>query len=342
MIRTAHRARGAILALLVCPTPGFAHHAFAGVYEMDAVTEIEGEVTEVLWRNPHVRFSVRTPDGAVWDVETNSVSIIRRMDVSPELLNVGDTIRVAGFPERRGRTAMWTNHILLADGRELVTRPGVEPHWLGEALGSSEVWLADGTDARGTAAESRGIFRVWSTHFNAVGRSLFDGNYPLTDAAAALRAAYDPVRDNPTPGCTPKGMPWIMSQPYPMELVRAGEHIELRMEEFDLVRVIDMRGDATTDAPPTLLGHSAGRWEGEVLVVETRNISWRFFDSRGTRHSEALALVERFALSEDGSELNYTLTATDPATFTEPVTLDKQWVWRPGEVVRPFDCAAGA
>ena len=27
---TAYRARGAILALLVCPTPGFAHHAFAG------------------------------------------------------------------------------------------------------------------------------------------------------------------------------------------------------------------------------------------------------------------------------------------------------------------------
>ena len=209
---------------------------------MDAVTEIQGEVTEVLWRNPHVRFSVRTAEGAVWDVETNSVSIIRRMDVPPGLLNVGDTIRVAGFPERRGRTAMWANNILLADGRELVTRPGAEPHWLDEALGFSDVWLAGGTDARGTAAESQGIFRVWSTHFNAVGRSLFHGLYPLTDAAAALRATYDPVRDNPTPGCTP----------------------------------------------------------------------------------------------------NYTLTATAPATFTEPVTLDKQWGWRPGEIVRPFQCAAGA
>ena len=126
-----------------------------------------------------------------------------------------------------------------------------------------------------------------------------------------------------------------------MELAQVGETIELRTEEFDLVRVIDMRADATTDGAPTLLGHSIGRWEGSELVVETRNISWRFFDSRGTQHSDALELVERFALSEDGSELNYTLMATDPATFTEPVTLDKQWVWRPGEVVRPFECTTG-
>lgn len=341
MNRRLGYASSAVASLLLCPMAATAHHAFAGVFDMNTITEIEGEVTELLWRNPHVRFSVRTDDGDTWDIETNSVSIIRRMDISPELLSVGDRIRVAGNPERRGELAMWTNHVLLADGRELVTRPGVEPHWSNEALGSSEVWLAYGTDARGTEAEAQGIFRVWSTHFNDIGRSLFHGDYPLTSDAAAIRAAYDPIADNPTPGCTPKGMPWIMSQPYPMELAQVGETIELRTEEFDLVRVIDMRAGATTDRPPTLLGHSIGRWEGRDLVVETRNISWRFFDSRGTQHSDALALVERFALSEDGSELNYTLTATDPATFTEPVTLSKQWVWRPGEVVRPFECTTG-
>ena len=84
-----------------------------------------------------------------------------------------------------------------------------------------------------------------------------------------------------------------------------------------------------------------GLWVGDELVVETRNISWRFFDSSGIQHSDALSLVERFALSEDGSELNYTLTATDPATFTEPVTVTKRWRWRPGEVLRPFECVSG-
>jgi len=328
-------------ALLLCPMATSAHHAFAGVFDMNNLTEIEGQITELLWRNPHVRFSIRTDSGETWDIETNSVSIVRRMDISPELLSVGDTIIVAGFPERRGENAMWTNNVLLADGRELVTRPGVEPHWLEDAVGSSQVWLAEGTDARGTPAEAQGIFRVWSTHFNDISRSLFDGNYPLTSEATALAASYDPVADNPIPGCTPKGMPWIMAQPYPMELIDSGEIIELRTEEFDLVRSIDMREGATTDGPPTLLGHSVGRWEGSELVIETRGISWRFFDNAGVRHSEALELVERFAVNEDGSRLNYSLTATDPATFTEPVTLTKQWLWRPGEVVRPYQCTVG-
>jgi len=338
MIQTVGRALGVLVALLVCPLAAVAHHAFAGIFDMSTVTEIEGEITELVWRNPHVRFSIRTATGETWDVETNSVSIIRRMDISPELLSVGDSVRVAGFAERRGEKAMWTNNVLLADGRELVTRPGVEPHWLDDALGSSQVWLADGSDARGTLAESQGLFRVWSTHFNDISRSLFDGDYPLTSEAATVRAAFDPVADNPIPGCTPKGMPWIMAQPYPMELVEVGENIELRTEEFDLVRVIYMGEGATTDGPPTLLGHSVGRWEGNELVIETRGISWRFFDSRGTQHSDALELVERFGLNEDGSELIYTLVATDPATFTEPVTLTKQWLWRPGEVVRPYEC----
>ncbi len=328
------------LAVLL-PISASAHHAFGGVFDMRNLIEIEGEITDVRWQNPHVRFSVQTNDGAVWDVETNSVSIIRRMDVSADLLNVGDRLRVAGYPSRRGDTAMWTNNVLLEDGRELVLRPGFEPHWGDSALGSSETWLAEGSDARGTAAEARGIFRVWSTHFERNfrgGEGLFTGVYPLTAAAQELRDAYDPVADNPIRGCDPKGMPWIMSQPYPIELVQAGDNIEYRTEEYDLVRTFYMGDDATTDGPPSLLGHSVGRWEGDELVVETRNISWRFFDGTGVQHSEALELVERFGLNADGSRLLYTLTATDPATFTEPVVLDKDWVWRPGEVVRPFQC----
>ena len=58
--------------------------------------------------------------------------------------------------------------------------------------------------------------------------------------------------------------------------------------------------------------------------------------------SEALELYEVFSLSDDGSRLNYHLTATDPTTFTEPVELDKAWMWRPGEVVKPYDCTPSA
>ncbi len=328
--------------ILLCPVPSVAHHAFTGVFAMDDIVEVTGELTELLWRNPHVRFSIRTAEGETWEIETNSVSILRRMDISPEIMTVGDNITVAGFKARNGRQDMWTNNVLLADGQEVVTRPGVEPYWLDRALGTSEVWLAEGTDARNSEAEARGIFRVWSTHFTGPSRSLFESNLPLTPTAAAAQAAFDPVADDPIGDCIPKGMPWIMAQPYPMQILDRGDVILFHMEEYDAVRTFHMDPDATIDETPTKLGRSRGRWVGDELHVTTQHIDWPYFSSSGIPQSEAIELVERFSLSEDGSRLNYYLTATDPATFTEPVELDKAWMWRPGEVVRPYECTPSA
>ena len=49
-------------------------------------------------------------------------------------------------------------------------------------------------------------------------------------------------------------------------------------------------------------------------------------------------MEEIFRVSEDGSRLEYELTLDDPSTFTESIHLDKQWMWRPGEQVRPYEC----
>ena len=327
---------------ILFPVPSLAHHAFSGVFDMDNVTELTGELTELLWRNPHVRFSIRTAEGETWEIETNSVSILRRMDISPEIMTVGDNITVAGFRARNGRQDMWTNNVLLEDGREVVTRPGVEPYWLDSALGTSEVWLAEGTDARESEAEALGIFRVWSTHFTGPTRDLFDSDLPLTPVAAVIQAAFDPVADDPIGDCIPKGMPWIMSQPYPMQILDRGDVILFHMEEYDAVRTFYMDPDTTIEETPTKLGRSRGRWVGDELHVTTRHIDWPYFNSSGIRQSEAIELYERFSLSDDGSRLNYHLTATDPATFTGPVELDKAWMWRPGEVVRPYECTPSA
>ncbi|MCZ0952593.1 MAG: DUF6152 family protein, partial [Rhodospirillaceae bacterium] len=94
---------GTISALLLAlPLQSLAHHAFAGVFDMDNLTELEGEITRLMWRNPHVQFTVRTADGESWRVETNSVSILSRMDIGPELLSEGDRVTVAGYSARNG------------------------------------------------------------------------------------------------------------------------------------------------------------------------------------------------------------------------------------------------
>jgi hypothetical protein len=49
-------------------------------------------------------------------------------------------------------------------------------------------------------------------------------------------------------------------------------------------------------------------------------------------------LVERFALSADGAQLDYTLQVTDGATFTAPVELKKTFIWRPEVTRGAYEC----
>ena len=324
-----------LFGFYLMPIPSIAHHAFSGVFDMDNLTELEGQITRLMWRNPHVQFTMLDVNDELWDIETNSVSILSRMNVSSDLLAEGDRVTVAGYPARNGSNEMWINNILLMDGTELVTRPGANPYWSDEHLGESDTWLEAGAEG----GESLGIFRVWSTRFNGPGRYMFLDDYPLTETAAAIQAAFDPLLDNPIGECSPKGMPWIMQQPYPVKFSKDGNNILFHIEEYDLVRTIYMAQDEIEiNIQPSLLGHSVGRWEGEDLVVSTHSVDWYYFNSDGIPQSADARFEERFSLSGDGVNLDYTIVVSDPETFTEPVLMTKQWVWRPGETVNPYIC----
>ena len=314
-----------------------AHHS--GSEYARSTIEIEGTLQEVAWQNPHVHFFVRAKDAngniVTWDIEANSLSILRRTDATPDNLKVGDTVKVAGAPSRQAQNRMWASNILAANGREIVLGPGIMPRWTKtDAIGSKSTWFEGGTAANKTA----GIFRVWSTKFGEPG-GLWRGDYPLTDAAKKARASFNPLTDSVAPGCRPKGMPTIMEQPYPLEFVKKGDDILLRLEEYDTVRTIVMKPDAKFAAlPKTLLGRSKGRWEGETLVVTTERIDWPYIDPSGIPQGASSSIVERFTPTPDGTRLSYTMTITDPATFTAPLELKRSWVWRPGETVKPYNC----
>jgi hypothetical protein len=72
-------------------------------------------------------------------------------------------------------------------------------------------------------------------------------------------------------------------------------------------------------------GDLRGRWEGDTLVVETKNFSDRWQDDRFTAvwraPSATLHLVERFTRL-DGETMLYRATVTDPDRFTSPWTVE--------------------
>lgn len=341
-----------VLALLCLTLPPIsaAHHAGAAIYDPTAMTQIEGEVTRIFWRNPHVRLVVMATDSdgkeAEWRVESNSVSILSRMGVSKDLLAVGNHIRIAGWPARRKVNGMFATNMLLPDGKEVLLAPRATPRWSDETLGTNEAWVSDG-DASGSDYEADGIFRVWSTNMaNPDSFPLFkdvvvvEDNYPLTDKAREAREDWDPVADNPYLGCTPMGMPRVMGQPYPIEFVDRGDQILLRIELYDIERTIKLKSSANADGIlASSLGYSVGEWKGGTLIVNTTRVNWPYFDQSGVPLSNAAEIIEHFTPSEDGSRLQYRITVTDPETFTKPVSLRKYWAWRPSEVIQKFECS---
>ena len=325
--------RGFVLLMTAfLPASVWSHHAARAIFHVDRIIEVEGEITGLLWRNPHVRMTLEVTDpqsGTVeWDVESIPVARLTRVGVSEEVFAVGQTVTLAGYPSRRSDSEMYAINMLLPDGREVLLDTPVA-RWSTNTIGTG----TDFTPGTRGADPSLGIFRVWSTDGSRLWRS---DDLPLTAEARAAQAAFNPL-DNPFTGCTRKGVPGIMNQPNPMEIAEEGDRIFIRLEEYDTQRVISMEG-GSNDATSGLLGRSVGRWEGGTLVVETDRIDSQFFNQDGLIQSDAITLVERFTPSADGSRLDYELTVTDPGLFVEPATFTKSWAWVPGDRVQPYDC----
>jgi hypothetical protein len=82
-------------------------------------------------------------------------------------------------------------------------------------------------------------------------------------------------------------------------------------------RLIPLDGRAFVDAGiQQWLGDSRGHWEGNTLVVETRNFNTkRTFRGAGPN----MKLIERFT-RVNADTLNYEFTVNDPDTWTRPWT----------------------
>lgn len=341
---SSERARAiGILCALALPSLALAHHGVGAQFDLAATIELQGEVRTVLWRNPHVRFTVAVTDEqgqeALWEVEAQSVSMLRQRDITDVLLRQGDRVRLAGNPSRQSATELYVTNLLLADGRELVFSEDARPRWGDEVLGlSGPRFAVDGVPAD----PERGIFKVWS---RASGMPLLGdfsfANHPLTDTARAAQRAFDPLRDLPRRGdCIQAVMPAIVFNPYPRAFSDEGETIQMHIELYDTVRTIHMESAPAPDEPASPLGYSVGRWDGASLVVTTTKISSGSF-GRGIGLSDSAEVLERVSPSDDGSRLDYTMKVTDPAAFLEPVEIRLHWIYIPRTTVAPYECVEG-
>ena len=330
-----------LLAGLTVAGQALAHHSTTAIYDSSRTIEVAGVVESVSWRNPHGRIVLSADDGSGgtvdWDVETPAVVVLRILGIGRDFIHVGDEITIAGLPARREPHAMSAQNVLLSSGYELAFGANVA-HFPAGKNGNLIGRAYDDSNVEAAIASADGIFRVWSTNMtDPAAFPMFKGGYPLTEAAKAAVAEWNPL-DNDLLHCGTKGMPLIMITPAPVELVRDGDRILMRIEEYDSLRVIHMSDGAEPGDEHTQMGFSRGRFEGRTLVVETDHIKAQYFDPDGVPQSEQMRLVERFTPNEAYDRLDYRIMVSDPVYFTEPFELTRYFVWRPEMTVVPYNC----
>lgn len=332
-----------VLALLLQSHGAAAHHSTA--HFSDEVTELQGVLVDIHWRNPHVSFFLETQEAGgekkTWEMEAGTIYMIGRAGVTRELFNVGDTVKVAGNRSNIYQEKFWVENILTTEGKEILVVAGGQPYFTDELIGGRRQWTNTGISGNRNASAGSGFFRVWSP---AVGEnSRIEGpetnrmNQIATETALAAKDSWDPYAFDDA--CETPGMPRINSEIHPHQFIQDGENIVLLGEEFYVPRTIHVGANLDpSEQPYTALGYSVGRWEDEnTLVVDTTRIDYDRLDLSGLGQSKEATVHERYVLSETEGRIDYQVIVRDPIMLKEPYV--RRGVWLDlGETFDEFDC----
>jgi hypothetical protein len=340
----------AILCLtLLLPVGSTAHHSIYGKFDPTSPMTIEGTVTNVDWRDPHVHVYINVQDGADivnWAVELESAIDLVRSGWNRDSVQVGDRIRVDGMTARNGSHQLWSNSMVLTSSSKQVLAvrdttpvqplaPRPVPRWpdgqprLGPAEGANTGYWAypsatslveDGvnveSDKYGLLANINDAARV--APFQPWARQLY------------IERQQRFLRDDPMfLMCKPPGGPRTFEEPYGVEFledrgrqrifinVGSGNHNFRIAYLDDRTAVGQVGGD---DDNPLYYGRAVGEWDGDTLVLQTTGFNEDFWFTRGgLPHTSQLSLTEQFTRL-DQDTLRYEVTVDDPGAYTRPWT----------------------
>ncbi|WP_129645701.1 hypothetical protein [Peristeroidobacter agariperforans] len=159
--------------------------------------------------------------------------------------------------------------------------------------------------------------KVTPAEVTAEGKRLAEANRPKVEDGMIMTYA--------SRWCHPLGTPFIMGDSAPLDLIQSKKELAITAEVQSSARHIYLDGRPHPDRDafdPTTNGHSIGRWEGDVLVVDTVGFNDRgnpMVPGGGVR-GESSHLLERYELIDGGERLKVTFTWTDPKIFVKPHT----------------------
>lgn len=315
-----------IAAAVIVTATVSAHHSPAA-FDMNAQITIQGTISRLDWTNPHVYIHVKgrseSGEAAEWMIETDPVPILSRSGWRRELLTVGSPVIVRAHPDRTPQR----NHALLVsislrDGVVLTPRP----------------------TATTSTAKATSVAGVWNSLRGFAQRQIGPVK-PTAKGLAAMKAFTE--ASNPVTNCVPYTAPWLPTLPYLNEIEVGKDRIVIRSEFLNVDRTVYTDGRPhPAGATRTVQGHSIGRWEGDVLVVDTTLFSDHLLGnlvvSRGVEShlpsGPRKHVVERYQLSDDRTRLLLSAVVEDPDYLAEPLTVSTSWDYAPQQRLLRFAC----
>jgi hypothetical protein len=334
------RALNAIVVAAIVAAPAAAHHGI-GTFNTREELALTGVVTGVDFVNPHswLYLDVTGANGkAAWRCEMRSATTLRRSGWSAEMFVPGEVVRITGSPDRNDPSSCYLSTIVFADGtsadrygqlskpnatpRPAVARaarlPSGEPNLAGDWAPEQLVM----TDPRGRGGALVPLSQAQSfepganTQENA--RQYRTRDVELTPAGrekADAFVTYSPEH-NPRMRCETTSI--IFDWTYDgavNRITQTPDTVTLEYGQLGFTRTIHLNmTEHPANLTPSRAGHSIGRWENDVLIVDTVGFAPGVL-APPVQHTEQLHVVERFSLDAAGTALLRSYTADDPVYF---------------------------
>jgi hypothetical protein len=125
------------------------------------------------------------------------------------------------------------------------------------------------------------------------------------------------------------------------EFVQTPDTVAIRYEMIHETRLIPLDNrPRNSSRMRSYMGEPRGHWEGDTLVVETKNFIGGRLAITFSPYSEDLTLVERFRRTGPQS-LEYSVTVNDPRTYAAPWTATFPLTAEPGYQIFEYACHEG-
>lgn len=167
------------------------------------------------------------------------------------------------------------------------------------------------------------------------------GGLPYQPWAAELvrKRTADLAKDDPVALCKPAGALRLWTYPPYRKIIQTPAVTVILSEHEVTYRQLFTDGrPLPKDPEPTWNGYSAGKWQGDALVIETvgfRDGTW--LDRRGSPLTEAAKMVERLERPNFGN-LEIEVTIDDPNAYTKPWTIRLHQVLMPDTELFDYHC----